>query len=88
MTRKELLLAVADKAGVEAKEAEKVFEAVFEVLGEEIVKGGVRVNGFGSFKVNERKARVAKNPRTGEEVKVPAKKVVGFKAADSLKERL
>ena len=88
MTRKELLSAVALKAGVEPKEAEKVFEAVFEVLSDEIANGGVRVNGFGSFKVVERKARVAKNPRTGAEVKVPAKKVVGFKVADCLKERL
>ncbi len=88
MTKKELVAVVAEKAGVEARETEKVYEALVEVLSDEIVKGGVRLNGFGSFKVNARKARTAKNPRTGEVVSVPAKKVVGFKAADTLKERL
>ena len=88
MTKKEMLEVIAAKAGVNKAEAEKVFNASFEVLSDEIKKGGVRVDGFGTFKVNERAARVAKNPRTGEEVKGPAKKVVTFKAAACLKDEV
>ena len=88
MTKKEMLEVIAEKAGVNKAEAEKVFNASFEVLSQEIKKGGVRVDGFGTFKVSERAARVAKNPRTGEEVKVPAKKVVTFKAAACLKDEV
>ena len=86
MTKKEMLEVIAEKAGVAKSEAEKVFNTTIEVLLKEIKKGGVRVDGFGSFKVTNRAARVAKNPRTGEEVKVPAKKVVTFKAAAVLKD--
>ena len=86
MTKKEMLEAVSKKANVNKVETEKVFNSTFELLIEEIEKGGVRVDGFGTFKVTSRAARTAKNPRTGEEVKVPAKKVVTFKAAAVLKD--
>lgn len=88
MTKKELVAAVAEKAGVAAGVAAKVYDATVAVLVKEIVKGGVRVDGLGTFKVAKRAARVAKNPRTGAMVKVPAKKAVGFKAAAALKEKL
>lgn len=88
MTKKELVAAVAAKADVPAAVAAKVYDAAFEVLAEEIAKGAVRVDGFGTFKVAERAARVAKNPRTGEMVKVPAKKAIGFKAAADLKAKV
>lgn len=84
MTKKELVAAIADRADVSVAVAAKVYDAAVEVLGDEIGNGGVRVDGFGTFKVNGRAARVAKNPRTGETINVPAKKVVGFKAAADL----
>lgn len=86
MTKKEILAAVAKKAGVEANAAAKVYDAVMEVLAEEIANGGVRVDGIGTFKVASKAAKVCKNPRTGEKINVPAKKVVKFKAASSLAE--
>ena len=84
MTKKELLAAIAKKAGVSADAAAKVYDATMAVLTDEIANGGVRVDGVGTFKVAKQAARVCKNPRTGEKINVPAKKVVKFKAASSL----
>ncbi|MCQ2776240.1 MAG: HU family DNA-binding protein [Bacilli bacterium] len=88
MTKKELVAAVAEKAGVAAPVAAKVYEAAFAVIAEEMRNGAVRVDGFGTFKVAERAERMAKNPKTGEMVKVPAKKAVTFKPAQALKDSI
>lgn len=88
MTKKELVEALALKAEVSKGQAERMFNELFNLLGQEVAKGEVRVDGFGTFKLATRAARVAKNPRTGEEVKVPAKKTVTFKPATALKAKL
>ena len=88
MTKRELVEVVAERANVSKAEAERVYNAVFEVLAEEVAKGEARVDGFGTFKVAQRAARQAKNPRTGEVVEVPAKKVVTFKPATGLKAKV
>lgn len=84
MTKKELLAAIAKKAGVPADAAAKVYEATVAVVVDEIVNGGIRVDGVGTFKVVNKAARVSKNPKTGETINVPAKKVVKFKPANAL----
>ena len=88
MTKRELVEVVAERANVSKAEAERVYNAVFEVLAEEVAKGEARVDGFGTFKVAQRAARQAKNPRTGAIVEVPAKKVVTFKPATGLKAKV
>lgn len=88
MTKKELVEVLAMRAEVSKAEAERVYNALFALLAEEVAKGEVRVDGFGTFKLAERAAREAKNPRTGEVVKVPAKRVVTFKAASALKAKI
>ena len=85
MTKKEMVEALALRSEVSKAEAEKVFNAIFALLAEEVAKGEARVDGFGTFKLTKRAAREAKNPRTGEVVRVPAKKVVTFKAAAALR---
>ena len=88
MTKKEMVEALALRSEVSKGEAEKLFNNLFALLAEEIAKGEARVDGFGTFKLAQRAAREAKNPRTGEVVKVPAKKVVTFKAASALKAKV
>ena len=88
MTKKELVEVLAMRAEVSKAETERVYNAMFALLAEEVAKGEVRVDGFGTFKLAERAAREAKNPRTGEVVKVPAKRVVTFKAASALKAKV
>jgi DNA-binding protein HU-beta len=67
--------------------AREVVDQMFGAMTTTLQKGGeVSIHGFGSFKVKQRAARTARNPHTGEAIKVPAKKAVGFKPASALKE--
>ena len=69
------------------KDAEKALDAVFEILKAEFVAGrDVAVNKFGTFKVKERAAHDARNPKTGETIHVAATKTVTFKPASSVKD--
>ena len=86
MNKTELVAAVAEKTGLSKKDAEKAVKAVFDTV-EETLKNGDKVQliGFGTFEVRERAEKVARNPRTGDAVKVPASKVPAFKAGAALK---
>ena len=89
MNRKELVDAVANKAELSKKDAESFLNGFIEAVTEELKSGGsVNLVGFGSFKVAARAAREARNPRTGETLKVPARKVPAFKAGKDLKAAL
>ncbi len=68
-------------------ESERVVEALFNSIADALKKGEeVSVAGFGKFSVKDRKAREARNPKTGETVHVPASKAVKFTVAKALKE--
>ena len=86
MNKTELVAAVAE-AGFSKKDAEKAVAAVFGSI-ETALKAGDKVQliGFGTFEVRARDARVGKNPRTGEEIKIAASKVPAFKAGKPLKD--
>ncbi len=80
MNKTELIAAVAKKAGMTKVDTAKAFNALTEVT-KETLKGGDKISliGFGTFDMVKRKARTGKNPRTGKNIKIPAKKVVKFK---------
>jgi DNA-binding protein HU-beta len=87
LTKAELVKAAAQKAGLKQKDVEKAVDALIEaVVG--AAKNGeeVKLPGFGSFVIVERAARQGKNPRTGEPVSIPARKVIAFRAGKLLKE--
>ena len=85
MNKTELVNAMAEKTGMTKTDSKKAMSACLEAIQEELKKGGkVTLIGFGTFSVVSRKARTAKNPRTGKNVKVPAKKVAKFKAGAHL----
>ncbi len=87
MNKQELVAAVAEKANMTKKEAAKAVEAVVEVVKEALAKGEpVRIIGFGTFMVRERGERRGRNPRTREEITIPARKAPVFKASSQLKE--
>ena len=87
MNKTELIAAIADKAGVSKKDAEKVVGATFDVITEAMAKGDkVALVGFGNFEVRERAAREGKNPQTGDKIKIAACKVPAFKAGKALKD--
>ena len=67
----------------------RVFEATFNLIKEELVKGNdVAVSGFGTFKKLERAARTGRNPQTGETIQISASKSVSFKASKALKDEM
>lgn len=87
MTRAELIAAVADKANIDRKTAERAVTETFETIKETMVRGEkVQVLGFGTFEVRERAARKGRNPRTGEEINIEASNLPSFKAGKGLKE--
>lgn len=90
MTKKEFIEALTTKGEFATKaEAERKTKAFLETLAEGIAKhGSVTFVGFGTFKVVERTARVCRNPKTGEEIAVPAKKAIKFKAGKELLETI
>ena len=89
MNKTELIAAVAEKAGLTKKDAERALNATFEAITESLVKGDkVSVSGFGIFEVKNREARVGRNPRTKETIEIPATRLPGFKASKTLKDTI
>ncbi len=89
MTKAELVAKIAAEAGIKKVEAERCVSAFVNALSEALEKGErIAIPGLGVFNVRERKARKGRNPRTGEPMEIPARKVVVFSAAKALKERV
>lgn len=89
MTKTELISAVANKAGLKKGVAEKAVNAAIEAVVEALSNGErVAIPGLGVFNIRERKARKGRNPKTGKEITIPARKVIAFTPAKSLKESL
>ena len=89
MNKTELVSAMAEKADVTKKDAEKVLGAFIDVVGDALKKGDkIALVGFGTFSVNERPARTGINPRTKEQITIAAKKIAKFKAGAELADAL
>jgi DNA-binding protein HU-beta len=87
LNKTELVSAVAEKAEMTKKDAEKALSAVLCSIEEALVSGDrVQLVGFGTFEVRPRAARTGRNPATGEQIQIPATKVPAFKAGKALKE--
>ncbi len=87
MNKTELVAAIAAKADISKKDAEKAVKAFTETVTDALVNGDkVQLVGFGTFEAVKRSARVTRNPRTGEQVKVAASKAPKFKAGNALKD--
>ena len=87
MNKAELISAVAEKTGLSKKDSEKVINATFETITTSMEAGEkVQLVGFGVFDVKERGVRMGRNPKTKEEIEIPASRVPQFKAGKLLKE--
>src|SRR5205085_2895956 len=87
MTKADLVNDVADAAELTKKDAERLVEIVFESIIDTLNQGEkIELRGFGSFRVRERGARRGRNPKTGDPVDIPAKRVPYFKPGKELKE--
>ena len=86
MTRDEMIEKIAEDAGVNKAQAERAMKAMLDGVSNSLKKGDkVTFVGFGTFSISKRKARMGRNPRTGEAIKIAAAKVPHFKAGEKLK---
>jgi integration host factor subunit beta len=87
MTKAELVDEVARVVGLTKKQAETIVNIVFDSIVESLRAGQkIELRGFGSFRLRSRKSRTGRNPKTGEKVEVPSKKIPYFKPGKELKE--
>lgn len=87
MNKTELVDAIASKADITKVAAKTALEATLAAISDSLSKGeAVQLVGFGTFKVNKRKARTGRNPKTGKEIKIPATTVPAFVAGKGLKD--
>ena len=95
MNKADLVEKVAHRTGMSLRDARVLIDAIFDpdpkigLIAAELVSGGkVAISGFGTFEARNRKARVGRNPHTGEELAIPASRAPAFKAGKPLKETL
>jgi len=87
MTKADIVERISATTGLTKKDTAMVVNRFFEVVTEALAQGNnIEIRGFGSFKVKNRRARKARNPRTGEAVEVPARWVPTFKPSKELKD--
>ena len=89
MTKKEMAKAIAEEMGILQTQAQEILQRVFDRITETLVREGrIELRNFGVFEVKKRKPRTARNPRTGEKVKVLARLVVTFKPGREMEQRV
>lgn len=87
MTKRELVIQVAEKLGMTQHEVANVVQTMFDTVTDTLVEGNrLEIRNFGVFEVKKRDARMGRNPRTGEEVPIPQKSVAFFKPGKVLKQ--
>jgi len=87
MTKAELVAEIAKQAGITKKEADAALKAAVSAISGALKKGErIAIPGLGIFTVKQRAARKGRNPRTGQVIQIPARKVVAFKPAKDLRE--
>ena len=85
MNKAELIEAVASEAGLSKADAKRALESFVNQATIALIKGNrIALSGFGSFSISNRSARIGRNPQTGKEIKIAAKKVVKFKPGADL----
>ena len=89
MTKKDIVLRITDATGIKQIDVKRIVQKTFDVIVESLVRDEkVELRNFGVFKIKDRKARYGRNPRTGESVRVPPRKVVVFKPGLEMKDRI
>ena len=89
MTKKDIVLKITDQTGIKQVDVKKIVQKTFDVIIDSLMKNeNVELRNFGVFKIKERRARFGRNPRTGESVPVPPRKVVIFKPGLEMKSKI
>lgn len=89
MTKKDIALKVADATGIKQIVVKKVLEGIFDCIVESLLRDEkIELRNFGVFKIKTRRPRIGRNPRTGQTVPVPTRKVVVFKPGLEMKQKI
>lgn len=89
MTKASLITAISEVAGLSKADSTRALEGMLQSIQTELMKGNeVNITGFGAFGITQREAREGRNPRTGEALKIPAKKLPKFRAGKTLREAI
>jgi nucleoid DNA-binding protein len=89
MTKKDIILKVSDETNLKQTDVKKIVQKTFDYMVEALVRGEkIELRNFGVFKIKERKSRTGRNPRTGQVVPVPPRKVVVFKPGLEMKQKV
>ncbi|MCX5833073.1 MAG: integration host factor subunit alpha [Deltaproteobacteria bacterium] len=89
MTKIDIIQNVCDKLGFSKKDSAKIVESVFDVMKDHLEKGEkIKISGFGNFMVKEKKSRRGRNPQSGQEIEITARRVLTFKSSQVLRRAL
>ena len=89
LTKAQLAELLFEKIGLNKRESKDMIDAFFDLVGKSLVNGNdVKITGFGNFQIRTNAPRPGRNPRTGEEVPIAARRVVTFHASQKLKEQI
>lgn len=86
MTKADIIESIYEKVGLSKEESSRIVELVLEIVKETLEKGEkIKISGFGNFVVRQKRARRGRNPQTGQEIEISARKVLTFKSSPILK---
>ena len=89
MTKADIIEGVYERVGFSKKESAEIVELVFDTVKETLERGDkIKISGFGNFQVRQKKARVGRNPQTGKEIEISARRVLTFRPSQVLKTAL
>jgi integration host factor subunit alpha len=89
MTKADIVNTMHEKMGFSKKDSAKIVESMFDIIKENLVKGEkVKISGFGSLIAKEKNARKGRNPRTGSEMEISARRILTFKSSQVLRNAL
>ena len=89
MTKADLVDAIYERVGFSKKESARIVELVFDIIKDTLEKGEkIKISGFGNFVVRDKRSRIGRNPQTGEEIEISARRVLTFKPSQVLRNAL
>jgi len=89
MTKIDIIQEVYEKLGLSKKDSAEIVESVFDIMKDTLAKGEkIKISGFGNFVVKEKKSRRGRNPQTGNEIEISARRVLTFKSSQVLRKAL
>jgi len=89
MTKKDIVIKINTEIGISKKDCVKIVESVFDIIKDDLDKGNdVMISGFGKWTVKAKKERRGRNPKTGKEMRIDARRVVTFKSSNVLRDKV